>query len=136
MSRKFYLSFLFSALLAFPLQAGEWEYDASGSVTGLYGYADTESHHHGTGDADLAVYAKYVFNNEYEAGIYADFMFGVNHELEDYNQGKWGEEIYGIMDSPYGRLMLGQTWNVAAQFHGGVPTVGPLGVETAILLIL
>ena len=138
MSRKFYLSFLFSALLAFPLHAGEWEYDASGSVTGLYGYTDADSrhaqqnsHNNGTGDADLSVYAKYVFNNEYEAGIYADLMFGVDHELEDYNQGKWGEEINGIMDSPYGRIMLGQTWNVAAQFHGGAPSVGPLGIENS-----
>lgn len=126
---------LFSAASAY---AGEWEYDASGSVTGLYGYSEPDSKYtkensrnHGTGDADLSVYAKYIFNNEYEAGIYADLMFGVDHELEDYNQGKWGEEVYGIMDSPYGRLMLGQTLNVAAQFHNGAPSVGPLGIENS-----
>lgn len=138
MSCKFYLTIPSLLLLAFPAHASKWEYDASGSLTGLYGYTDANgrytaqnSRNKGTGDADLSTYAKYIFNNEYEAGIYADLMFGIDHELEDYNQGKWGEEVYGIMDSPYGRLMLGQTINVAAQFHNGAPSVGPLGIENS-----
>lgn len=118
--------------------AGQWEYDASGSLTGLYGYSDVSkeyqsqtSHNNGTGDAELSAYAKYIFDNEVEAGLYVDLMFGVDHELEDYNQGKWGEEVYGIMDSSYGRVMLGQTFNAAYQFHVGAPSVGPIGVNNS-----
>lgn len=138
MDCRFYLPLVALFLVSSSVHAGEWEYDTSGSVTGLYGYTDADSNYskvnsrnHGTGDAELNAYAKYIFNNEYEAGIYADLMFGIDHKLEDYNQGKWGEEVYGIMDSPYGRVMLGQTLNVAAQFHNSAPSVGPLGIENS-----
>lgn len=121
-----------------PAYASGWEYDIHGSAQGLYGYTapasrynDTNSRNHGTGDADVSAYAKFLFDNDWEAGLYLDLMIGTGHELEDYNQGKWGEEAYGIIDSPYGRMMLGQTFNVAAQFHQGAPDVGPLGIENS-----
>ena len=124
MTRKFYLSLIFSFLLSCPSFAGEWQYDISGSATSFFGYYDAKDNSsRAIGNIDLNLAARYVFNNEYEAGIYADFMYGIDHELEDYNQGKWGEEIYAIADSPYGRLMLGQTFNVAAQFHNGAPNI-------------
>lgn len=58
-------------------------------------------------------------------------MAGADKELEDYTQGKWGEEAYAILDMPYGRVMGGQTWNVAYQFGVGAPSVGPLGVNNS-----
>ena len=122
MSKKFKFVFLVPLLCSSAAFAGEWETGAEGSATGLYGYTEPSSryeeqnsHNHGVGDAKLSAYAKYLFGADWEAGIYADLMLGVDHELEDYNQGKWGEEVYGIVDSSYGRLMIGQTWNVAAQ---------------------
>ena len=136
MSAKSKYIFLVAFLTSFPAFAGEWETGMSGELTGLYGYTDVSkeysaynNHNHGTGDAELSAYAKYIFNNELEAGLYIDLMFGLDHELEDYNQGKWGEEVYGIADSPYGRLMVGQTYNAAYQFHVGAPDVGPLGTN-------
>lgn len=136
MSAKSKYIFLVAFLTSFPAFAGEWETGMSGELTGLYGYTDVSkeysaynNHNHGTGDAELSAYAKYIFNNELEAGLYIDLMFGLDHELEDYNQGKWGEEVYGIADSPYGRLMVGQTYNAAYQFHVGAPDVGPLGAN-------
>lgn len=138
MKKKILLSLMASLLLCAPAQASEWEYDITGSALGLYGYTQPASRYndindrsHGVGDADVSAYAKFIFDNEWEAGLYFDLMAGTGHELEDYNQGKWGEEIYGIVDSPYGRLMLGQTFNVAAQFHEGAPDVGPLGIENS-----
>lgn len=135
-SKIFYT--ILASLLATTAQAGQWEYDYSGKATGLYGYSDVasqfekqNSNNHGVGDGSLSASAKYVFNEDYTAGVYLDLMAGVDHELEDYNQGKWGEEAYSIIDSPYGRLMLGQTTSVAAQFHQGAPDVGPLGIENS-----
>ena len=138
MSLKFKLAFISTLLCSSMAFAGEWETGMEGSATGLYGYtqssdrfSDQNSHNNGMGDAKLSAYAKYLFGADWEAGIYADLMLGVDHELEDYNQGKWGEEVYGIVDSSYGRLMIGQTWNVAAQFHTGAPDAGPLGIENS-----
>lgn len=138
MNKKIILTIAALTIAAAPAYASGWEYDVNGSVMGLYGYTqpasrynDANSRSHGTGDADISAYAKYLFGNDWEAGLYFDLMVGAGHELEDYNQGKWGEEAYGIVDSPYGRLMLGQTFNVAAQFQEGAPDVGPLGIENS-----
>lgn len=138
MNKKILLGFAAMCFAAAPVYASDWEYDINGSLQGLYGYTqpasrynDTNDRSHGTGDADISAYAKYLFGNDWEAGLYLDLMVGTGHELEDYNQGKWGEEAYGIIDGPYGRLMLGQTFNVAAQFHDAAPSVGPLGIENS-----
>lgn len=124
------------SLIAFPslLSAGEWTTEVSGGIDGLYGYGDVRSQKDNsrfTGSGRLDFSAEYAFSNDYQAGLYLDLMTALDKELEDYNQGKWGEEIYGTFDSPFGRLMLGQTFNVAAQFHVSAPEVGIMGVENS-----
>lgn len=123
--------------LLLPLSAhADWDYKISGSATGLYGYSDMEKrfraderHSQGTGDFHLNTAVIYTYNDDYGASLNADFMGGIDHNLKNYSQGSWGEEIYGIFDAPAGRLMLGQTANVGAQFHQGAPMVGPLGLN-------
>ncbi len=126
--------FALIGLLPFSAHAGEWEFDMSGQGKGLYGYSDVarrfeykDKDHHGIGDGEVNTSAVYTFDDEdYSLGLYADFSVGIDRELQNYNQGRWGEEIYTIADSPYGRLMLGQALNVGAQFYEGAPTVGAL----------
>lgn len=121
-------------LLPFSVHAGEWEFDLSGSAKGLYGYTDTarrfeykNKDNHGIGAGEINAAAIYTSADEdYSLGLYADLLGGIDRELQSYNQGRWGEEIYAIGDSPYGRLMFGQTFNVAAQFYDGAPMVGAL----------
>ena len=127
-----YLFFLFMLLPA-PVFAGEWDFSYSGHVQGLYGYSDlskrfkhNDKSNHGVGQGDVGFTAQYTYNDDYSASLNLDVMGGVDQELEDYNQGRWGEEAYLIADSPYGRLMVGQTFNVDAQFHEGAPTAGAL----------
>lgn len=122
------------ALLTPNLAAAQITYDFSGAATGLYGYSnlekrfDSQEHHsQGTGNLNLNTAINYQYSEDYSLSLNLDLMAGVDHYLKDYNQGNWGEEAYGIFDAPAGRLMLGQTSNVAAQFHQGAPTVGPLG---------
>lgn len=127
-------------LLPLPAQA-EFTFEASGRATGLYGYTDAEkkferrdSKQNATGDFEANFSAQYEFNPDYHASLNLDVMSGVDHELKNYNQGNWGEEAYGIFDSPAGRIMAGQTFNVAKQFHVGAPSVGPLGINDSRLV--
>ena len=134
-----YLLGLFSLFVVSPVEAGEWNFNASGRVSALYGYSDVDSHykkfhnnHHLPSEAEINLSAEYIFNDRaYTAGFYLDTMLGIDKELADYTQGKWGEEAYAILDTPYGRIMGGQTWNVAYQFGVGAPSVGPLGVNNS-----
>lgn len=126
-----FLSFL--ALIPCKAHAGEWSFDYSGHAQALYGYSDVserfeklDKNNEGVGAGDVSMSATYELNEDYSTSFNLDLMAGVDQELQDYNQGKWGEEAYLITDSPYGRLMLGQTSNVAAQFHDGAPSVGAL----------
>ena len=45
-------------------------------------------------------------------------------EVENYNQGIWGEEVYALMETPYGEMSIGQDMNVAYNFAVGAPNVG------------
>lgn len=118
--------------------AGEWEVNAQGHVQGLYGYSDVaekfekkDDNNHGVGQADVSLSAAYQFDDDYNLSLNLDLMGGVDQELKDYNQGAWGEEAYVIGDSPYGRLMLGQLFNVDAQFHEGAPEAGAIGINNS-----
>ena len=94
--------------LLLPLSAhADWDYEISGSATGLYGYSDLEKrfraderHSQGTGDFHLNTAVIYTYNDDYGASLNADFMGGIDHNLKNYSQGSWGEEIYGIFDAP------------------------------------
>ena len=126
--------FALIGLLPATAAAGEWDLDISGSARGVYGYSDVserfekkDRNNHGVGVGELNASAVYTFDDDdYSLGFYLDLMGGIDRELQNYNQGRWGEEAYAIADSPYGRVLLGQTFNVAAQFHEGAPAVGAL----------
>jgi predicted porin len=45
-------------------------------------------------------------------------------EVENYNQGIWGEEVYLLTETPFGDLSFGQDTNVAYNFAVGAPNVG------------
>ena len=126
---------LFGLAFLFPIttSAQEWTFDYSFEGTGLYGYAETSARYqdlykrnHDYFDGEIDLSAAYEFNDDYSVSFHLDLMGAVDKELKDYNQGDWGEEAYAISDTPYGRLMIGQTTNVDAQFHEGAPSVGAL----------
>jgi hypothetical protein len=60
-------------------------------------------------------------------------MGGIDKELQDYNQGRWGEEAYVVYDSVFGQLMLGQVYNVASLFHNGAPMIGVLSDNSEVV---
>lgn len=121
--------FSLAAILAVcPLAAaaGEWNYNIDGHARGLYGYSDIKKHNHGIGQGSIDTTAAYEFDNGASVQLHLDLMAGIDQELQDYNQGRWGEEAYGILDSAYGQVMLGQIFNVASLFHNAAPNTGAI----------
>ena len=106
--------------------AGEWNYNIDGHIQGLYGYTDTKKHNHGVGQANINTSIEYLFENDDRISFNFDIMGGIDQELQDYNQGRWGEEAYIVYDSLYGQIMFGQVYNVASLFHNGAYTTGAL----------
>lgn len=119
---------LITTMLLFPSAAfaGEWNYDLSAEAQGLYGYSDVKEHHHGIGKGKLKNTLTYSFDEETNAEAHIDFIGGLNRELQNENQGRWGEEVYGIFESAYGQIMAGQAENVASLFHNGAPKAGAM----------
>ena len=135
--KKLWLSLLAAMLPAWPA-AAEVEYDVSGSLNALYGYSDVgakyedyNDNNHTPAYGEISFSASYAFDDENALSLHLDLSGATDKEVENYNQGAWGEEVYGIFDSAYGRVMLGQTYNVAYQFGVGAPSVGPLKVNNS-----
>ena len=129
--------FIFALLVLIASPAKADEYTLSGQWNSFYGYAfpDSDYKHKdkrqffvNTFEVNLG--ASKEFNADYSFGIYADLYAGINKRQRDYGNGLWGHEVYGIFDNPYGRLMLGETQNVAEQFHIGAPVVGRSGIKS------
>ena len=141
MKKLLLISLLGSFFAPFSVSAGEWEFDITGTGKGIYGYSaitpKNKKHSHSnqaTGSTEINTSAIYTFDNQdYNLGIFLDIMGGVDKELKNYNQGTWGEEVYSIADTPYGRVMIGQTYNVAAQFYEGSPTTGAFASNSDIV---
>ncbi len=136
MYKKILLATVLYALSTATSHAGEWNYDFFGKVNTLYGYSDYDSSHikgesrnHLSSRLSTGAMAQYAFNDEYQFGLYLDLAYGIDQQLKDYNHGSWGEQIYGVLDSPYGKLILGQSYNAAYQLSVGAPSIGVLGIN-------
>lgn len=133
------LLFICSTLLIFSFsvaQAQDINYDINGSWNSYYGYNFLD-HNYKNRDKrqffvntfELNLAAEKEFNDDWSLGLYADLYAGINKRQRNYSNGLWGHEIYSILDNPYGRIMLGETQSVAAQFHIGAPTAGKFGLN-------
>lgn len=116
--------------------AADIDYQVSGVWNSFYGYAfpDHDYKHRDkrqffVNTFELNLGAETELNSEWNLGLYADLFAGINKRQYNYSNGLWGHEVYGILDNPYGRVMIGETYNVAAQFHVGAPTAGKFGVN-------
>lgn len=129
---------LFIALACLPLvaKAGELNYGIEGHGQAAYGYSDMKKHHHGFSKAGVESFVGYDFDDNNNVSLHLDVMGSIDKELKDYNQGDWGEEVYGIADTQYGQLMMGQVYNVASLFHTGAPTTGILSSNSDVVNFL
>lgn len=123
-----------------PAHAGEFEYDYGLTANGFYGYSDYSDnyrarykHNHTPSTAEISTSAAYRTDDIlYKIGVDAQISGG--KEVEDYNHGEWGENIYGSVSSEnYGELSAGQIYNAAYQLAVGAPRVGAFRVNNSMI---
>lgn len=133
---KKYLVITVSWLLPITAQAAEFIGGYDLSASGYYGYSEYADkyrtrykHNHTPGIIEAGGYAGYAFADESELRVHALLQLSSGKEVEDYNQGKWGENLYLTYASDYGELSIGQIYNAAYQMAVGAPSVGAFKVN-------
>ena len=111
------------------------------NLNNYFGYTDYSSpyeklYKENNINSSINLYGKtsYRFDEDYIFSIVGYVMADSNKEVENYNQGKWGEEFYGVIESPVGELSFGQMQNVAYNFAVGAPSVGNYRVNNTDLV--
>ncbi|MBR3662713.1 MAG: porin [Alphaproteobacteria bacterium] len=127
---KKFLYVLLPFAIVSPAGAGEFVYDYSAVGGAFYGYSEFSKHikhykHHNT-PSYLEVFssAGYEFDADTSLMINADAQIAGAKEVEDYNHGDWGENVYATLQSHYGDVSVGQVYNAAYQMAVGAPSVG------------
>lgn len=136
MLKKILLALIIFINTPFPTKASESTYSLSGEWASLYGYTfpNDAYKHKDKRQFFINIFSlngsvEKEFNNGNFLGVYVNLMAGVNKRQRNYSNGLWGHEIYSIFDNPYGRVMLGETYNTAAQFHVSAPKAGKFGTN-------
>jgi len=121
--------------------AGTWDYEYDASLNNYYGYTDyakkyNKLHKQNNLNSSLNLFgrASYEFNADYTASLIGYFMADSAKAVENYNQGKWGEEFYLLTETPFGDVSFGQDNNVAYNFAVGAPNVGAYHINNTELV--
>lgn len=121
--------------------AGSFDYEYDASLNNYYGYTDytknyNKLHKQNNFNSSLNLFGRafYEFNEKYTTSLIGYFMIDSAKDVENYNQGKWGEEIYLLTETPFGDVSLGQDNNVAYNFSVGAPNVGAYHVNNTELV--
>ena len=121
--------------------AGSLETDFDASLDNYYGYTDyakpySKLHKQNNLNSSLNLFgrASYEFNDDYKTSLIGYFMIDSAKEVENYNQGIWGEEVYALTETPFGDISLGQDANVAYNFSVGAPNAGKMHINNTELV--
>lgn len=130
--------FLFYFFLISSSWGGETSYSLNGTSNLLYGYSDVSSPYEAldknnnyVGTVRLNSSVEHDFNSDYRFSLYFDLMAGSGLELQNYTNGSWGKEIYGVFETPFGQFVAGESLNAAAQLQAETPAYGPLGINNS-----
>ncbi|MBQ7633647.1 MAG: hypothetical protein IJS88_06015 [Alphaproteobacteria bacterium] len=129
---KKYLFLIMLCAVAKVADAGEYVYNYGATGFGFYGYSDYADsyssrykHYHTPVAAEISGSVGYRFDNDDELSFNLDTQVAGGKEIEDYNHGKWGENLYASYNSErYGDFTVGQVYNAAYQMAVGAPMVG------------
>ena len=134
--KRFVSALIMLLIMPDQVNATGVKYQVTGEWNAFYGYnfPDNKFKHKDKRQLFLNLFevnlsAEKEFNDEYSLGVYADLTASTNKRQYNYSNGLWGHEVYAIFDNPMGRIMLGETYNVASQFHVGAPKAGKFGVN-------
>lgn len=135
---KKFLTAAFLCLIPSVVSAGEWVYDYALQMNGFYGYSEYSrryakyhSHHHTPVFAEWTSSLGYKFADDSELMLGFDAQAAAGKEVEDYNHGNWGENLYASYSSAYGEISVGQIYNAAYQLAVGAPSVGVFRVNNS-----
>ncbi|MBR2273777.1 MAG: porin [Alphaproteobacteria bacterium] len=111
--------------------ASSLETEYSATLNNYYGYTDyakpynkLQKQNNLNSSLNLFGRATYHYNENYSSSLIGYFMVDSAKEIENYNQGTWGEEVYFLTETPYGDISVGQDSNVAYKFAVGAPSIG------------
>lgn len=129
------------SLLPIIVHAQPLDFDFDASLNNFYGYTDyakpySKLYKQNNLNSSLNLFgrASYEFNDEYTSSLIGYFMADTAKEVENYNQGIWGEEFYILNETPFGDISVGQDSNVAYKFAVGAPNVGPIHINNTELV--
>ena len=128
-------------LLPLVSRADSIEYDFDASLNSYYGYTDyaksyNKLYKQNNLNSSLNLFGRisYEFKDEYTSSLIGYFMVDTAKEVENYNQGIWGEEVYLLNETPFGEISVGQDSNVAYKFAVGAPNVGCMHINNTELV--
>ena len=128
---KKYLLTISYVLLAASANAENFFYEYDVIANGFYGYSQYSDkyrqlykHHHTPVNAEISTLWGDKFSEDLSFSLGIDGQIAGGKELEDYNQGDWGENVYGSLNTLYGEFTVGQVYNAAYQMAVGAPSVG------------
>jgi len=130
-------------LTLFPISsyAGALETDFDISLENYYGYTDyakpyNRDHKQNNLNSSLNLFGRigYEFNQNYTTSLIGYFMIDTAKEVENYNQGIWGEEVYNLTETPWGDITIGQASNVAYNFAVGAPNASKVHINNTELV--
>ena len=116
--------------------ANSWEYNYSITANSFYGYTDYNTqkrynHNKVIASAEIYTDVRYSFSDDTYVLLGLDAQISGAKEIEDYNHGEWGENIYLSFNSTFGEFSLGQLYNAAYQMAVGAPNVGYFRVNNS-----
>jgi len=121
--------------------AGVLEADLDASLDNYYGYSDyakpyNKIYKNNNLNSSLNLFSRvsYVYNEDYSTSLIGYFMIDSAKEVENYNQGIWGEEVYALTETPYGDITIGQDANVAYNFAVGAPNANKIHINNTELV--
>ena len=122
MKKLILISIFFSLFCSKIGNTKGFEHESEMKLRSLYGYTQyADSVKKGQNRNHLPVFAgidnklTYDFNDSLSFNFYADIKAKVSSNIENLNQGHWGEAVYAGIFSDYGDIYIGQMENVASQ---------------------
>ena len=136
--KKYWLTILLCGVSGVA-ESAEFLYDYGVTAIGFYGYSEYADsyrhrykHNHTPVAAELTTSVGYRFENADEITLGAEAQIADGKEVEDYNHGEWGENLYITYNSDkYGELTVGQVYGAAYQMAVGAPSVGVFRVNNS-----
>ena len=73
----------------------------------------------------------YFFSDDYSATVFLDLMAASDKEVQNFNNGSWGKQLSADLNTPFGTLSVGETFNAAAVLSVGAPSVSPIKLNNS-----